>query len=122
MIAYGLGDARAVILNRHHNRKRHRVGIFGANTVATAVAGAERYDDILNHYGRENGVMIARKHIGWYSAGLFDSTSYRSRINSLTDPELIKQEIRDFYQSALDKPVTAELPVQEGSEGYACAA
>jgi len=69
----------------------------------------EHYEDILNHYGHQHGVMIARKHIGWYSAGLFDATSYRSRINTMTDPERIKQEIREFYYNVADKPVVAEL-------------
>lgn len=68
------------------------------------------YDAILEHYG-EHGIMIARKHIGWYSTGLFDSTSYRSRINMLTDPALVKQEIRNFYDSVI-----------QGGESYPLAA
>lgn len=80
------------------------------------------YDAMLEHYGVENGVMVARKHLGWYSAGLFDSSSYRQRVNSLTDPEQVRQEIREFYARSQDKPVTAALPVCEGDEGYACAA
>ena len=82
----------------------------------------EHYDDILTHYGRDNGVMIARKHIGWYSSGLHDSTSYRARINTLTDPDAIKREIYDFYQSVLDKPVVPTLHTPDDSESYACAA
>jgi tRNA-dihydrouridine synthase B len=63
------------------------------------------YDAMLEHYGAEHGVMIARKHIGWYSSGLTDSAVYRAKVNTLTDPALVKQEIRDFYRRALDKPV-----------------
>ncbi len=62
------------------------------------------YDDMLSHYGAENGVMIARKHIGWYSTGLFESAAYRSRINQMTDPMLVKQEIKNFYNNLLEKP------------------
>jgi tRNA-dihydrouridine synthase B len=65
----------------------------------------EHYDDILSHYGRDHGVMIARKHIGWYSSGLFDSTSFRSRINTLMNSDAIKQEIRDYYYQVMDKPL-----------------
>jgi tRNA-dihydrouridine synthase B len=57
----------------------------------------QHYDAMLSHYAEGNGIMVARKHIGWYSTGLYDSSSYRQRINSMTDPELVKQEIRDFY-------------------------
>ena len=83
----------------------------------------EHYDDILHHYGKDHGVMIARKHLGWYSSGLYDSSSYRSRVNHLTDPALIKQEIHDYYHSVLDKPVDADAPAaEEGGEGFSCAA
>ena len=68
----------------------------------------EHYEDILEHYGRDNGVMIARKHLGWYSSGLFDSATYRGRINNLLDPDRVKQEVIDFYDSVLDKPVEEE--------------
>ncbi|MDE3059557.1 MAG: tRNA dihydrouridine synthase DusB [Pseudomonadota bacterium] len=66
------------------------------------------YDDMLTHYGVENGVMVARKHLGWYSSGLTDSASYRSRINTLTDPAQVRQEIRDFYNRHLDAGALAQ--------------
>ena len=31
---------------------------------------AEHYDAMLEHYGNEIGVNMARKHIGWYTKGL----------------------------------------------------
>jgi len=73
----------------------------------------EHYDAMLAHYGVENGVMVARKHIGWYSSGINDSAAYRQRVNTLTDPAQVKQEISDFYSKAQEKPA---------SEVYACAA
>ena len=82
----------------------------------------QHYDDMLAHYGVENGVLVARKHIGWYSSGLFGSAEYRQRINKITEPELVKQEIAAFYDSVADKPMVAETPLAEGDEGYACAA
>lgn len=80
------------------------------------------YEDILSHYGRDHGVMIARKHLGWYSNGLFDSSSYRQRINTMHDPEAVKQEVLKFYESVLDKPIEASTSPQEGDEGFSCAA
>jgi tRNA-dihydrouridine synthase B len=62
------------------------------------------YDDMLSHYGIENGVMVARKHIGWYSSGLIDSAAYRAHINTLTNPADVKQAIIDFYNRRLDTP------------------
>jgi tRNA-dihydrouridine synthase B len=77
------------------------------------------YDDMLSHYGIGNGLMVARKHIGWYSSGLFDSASYRQRINTLTEPEAVKREIRDFY--ARTHTVQAEAAPGEGQAGDDCA-
>ena len=66
------------------------------------------YEEMLQHYGTQNGIMVARKHIGWYSSGIFDSASYRQKINTLTDPNEVKQEIADFYARSLDIPVSDE--------------
>lgn len=68
----------------------------------------KHYDEMLEHYGVQNGIMVARKHIGWYSAGLFDSSTYRQHVNTLTDPEMVKAAIREFYEKVQDKPVTQE--------------
>jgi tRNA-dihydrouridine synthase B len=64
----------------------------------------EHYDDMLTHYGTENGVMVARKHIGWYSTGLFDSATYRQHVNTLTNPDKVKQAIHTFYDGLLNNP------------------
>lgn len=60
------------------------------------------YEEMLEHYGPQNGVMVARKHIGWYSTGLFDSASYRQHVNTLTDPAQVKAAIREFYMRSID--------------------
>lgn len=79
----------------------------------------EHYEDILTHYGRENGVMIARKHVGWYSTGLHDSASYRARINTLTDPERIKHEIQDYYASVQDDGAAFNvIPAKAGIQSF----
>ncbi len=63
----------------------------------------EHYEHILSHYGVANGVMIARKHIGWYSSGLTDSAQYRQRINTMTNTDEVKQTIRAFYDGVLEQ-------------------
>ncbi len=67
----------------------------------------EHYDHMLSHYGTEVGVMIARKHIGWYSAGLHDSAAFRQKINTMVNPTEVKQSIADYYDSILDKDSSA---------------
>ncbi len=63
----------------------------------------EHYDHMLSHYGVDTGVMIARKHIGWYSAGLFDSSTFRQKINTMTNPTEVKQAITEYYDSVQNK-------------------
>jgi tRNA-dihydrouridine synthase B len=62
----------------------------------------KHYDDMLSVYGIENGAMVARKHIGWYSAGLHDSASFRQHVNTLTNPDEVKQHIRNYYTSVIE--------------------
>lgn len=55
------------------------------------------YQDMLDHYGIEAAVRIARKHIGWYTKGLHGSAEFRNHVNRLDDPEQVKDEIKRFY-------------------------
>jgi tRNA-dihydrouridine synthase B len=59
------------------------------------------YDDMLEHYGIEGGVRMARKHVGWYSSGLHASAEFRSTINRMTDPDEVKNKVRSFYEPLL---------------------
>jgi tRNA-dihydrouridine synthase B len=59
----------------------------------------EHYDSMLEYYGKDTGLLLARKHLGWYSSGLINSSDFRRKINLLTDYKIVKQEIQNFYQS-----------------------
>jgi len=63
----------------------------------------DHYDAILDHYGTQPGVRIARKHLGWYSKGLPGSAEYRGEINRLDDPAVVKARIRAFYEPLIEK-------------------
>ena len=63
----------------------------------------EHYDAILEHYGVENGVRIARKHIGWYSKGIPSSNEFRNAVNALDDPAEVKELIRSFYMPVIER-------------------
>jgi len=63
----------------------------------------EHYRAILEHYGEASGVKIARKHVAWYSKGLFGSAEFRTRINQLDDPGQVESAIRDFYAPQLER-------------------
>jgi tRNA-dihydrouridine synthase B len=61
----------------------------------------EHYEMMLDHYGRDPGLRIARKHVGWYSKGLAGSAEFRERLNRLTEPEAVRSHILAFYDRAL---------------------
>lgn len=61
----------------------------------------EHFHAVLDHYGEKTGVFFARKHIGWYSAGLPGSAELRKEINSLYDPREIISLIKDFYNKLI---------------------
>ena len=64
---------------------------------------AEQYDAMLEHYGLENGVNIARKHIGWYTKGLHGSAEFRNAFNKEPDAAKAKAMLRGFYAPWLSK-------------------
>ena len=39
------------------------------------------YEAMLTHCGMEAGVRVARKHVSWYSRGLFGSAEFRAAVN-----------------------------------------
>jgi tRNA-dihydrouridine synthase B len=63
----------------------------------------KHYQDMLDHYGESIAVRIARKHIGWYSKGLYESAEFRSAVNHSPDAEEVKTLIRDFYDPLVDR-------------------
>jgi tRNA-dihydrouridine synthase B len=62
----------------------------------------EHYDEMLEHYGDETGVRMARKHIGYYSSGLPNSGEFRGSMNQLLDPRVVKDRITEFYSKLIE--------------------
>ena len=57
----------------------------------------DQYDEMLTLYGRQTGVNLARKHIGWYTKGLPGSAEVRNRVNQQDDPAVVVSMLREFY-------------------------
>jgi tRNA-dihydrouridine synthase B len=57
----------------------------------------EHYQDMLSLYGRETGVRMARKHLGWYTKGLPGSAELRNRINFIDDSAEVLRSLGEFY-------------------------
>jgi len=63
----------------------------------------EQYDAMQSLYGRQTGVNLARKHIGWYTKGLTGSAEFRNNVNQLDNPHAVLAMLRDFYSPWLSK-------------------
>jgi cytochrome c551/c552 len=61
------------------------------------------YRDMLSHYGIATGVKIARKHLAWYSKGLFGSSEFRTAINRCDTPDQVERLLSDFYMPLLER-------------------
>ncbi|MCZ8017349.1 tRNA dihydrouridine synthase DusB [Novosphingobium sp.] len=63
----------------------------------------EHYEDMLSHYGKDTGVKMARKHLGWYTKGLHGSAEFRNRINFVDDADKVMRSLREFYAPFLSR-------------------
>lgn len=67
----------------------------------------EHYIDMLEHYGKQSGMRMARKHIGWYTKGLPKSAEFRAKINKIADTEEVLETIESFYLPLCDRSQAA---------------
>ncbi len=63
----------------------------------------EHYDAMLRHFGEDAGVRVARKHLSWYSRGLFGSTEFRAAINKLSSRAAVEVLIDAFFDPLIDR-------------------
>jgi tRNA-dihydrouridine synthase B len=64
----------------------------------------EHYAAMLDHYGSDTGVKMARKHLGWYTKGLSGSAEFRNKVNFVDDPAEVQRMLCAFYIPLLDQP------------------
>jgi len=68
---------------------------------------SEHYDAMLDHYGTETGVNMARKHIGWYTRGLHGSAEFRNKVNQEASADRVKAMLYDFYMPQIELAAAA---------------
>jgi len=61
----------------------------------------EHYSAMMDHYGPQVGVNLARKHIGWYTRGLPGSAEFRNAVNQIGQPETVLAMLERFYDPFL---------------------
>ncbi|QJU60782.1 tRNA dihydrouridine synthase DusB [Sphingomonas sp. AP4-R1] len=55
------------------------------------------YEAMQELYGKDVGVNMARKHLGWYTKGLTGSAEFRNRVNQVPDPATVLAMLAEFY-------------------------
>lgn len=63
------------------------------------------YHAMLQHYGRDVGVNMARKHLGWYTKGLPGSAEFRNAVNQVPDANKVLDMLAAFYEPLIEHPV-----------------
>ncbi|MHB1677484.1 MAG: tRNA dihydrouridine synthase DusB [Sulfuriferula sp.] len=59
----------------------------------------EHLYDLYGFYGEQAGVRIARKHISWYTKGLYDSAVFRHEMNQLQTLEQQMSAVDEFFDN-----------------------
>ncbi|WP_187288747.1 tRNA-dihydrouridine synthase, partial [Anaplasma marginale] len=57
----------------------------------------KHYDSAVDYYGKDIGVKILRKHLGWYSVSNAGATYFRAQINTMSDPVAIREKLLEFF-------------------------
>jgi nifR3 family TIM-barrel protein len=55
------------------------------------------YNSMLEHFGADAGLRLARKHVSWYSRGLPGSAEFRATMNRLAEVPAVLELIDRFY-------------------------
>lgn len=54
-------------------------------------------EDMVVHYGEAQAVRVARKHVGWYAAGLGATPDWQAHFNCLTDASAQRAALDDLF-------------------------
>jgi tRNA-dihydrouridine synthase B len=72
----------------------------------------DHYNRMLERFGFDAGVRLARKHLSWYSRGLPGSADFRATVNRLTDAPAVTALIDAFFDPLIERGTTRIAPNQ----------
>ena len=55
-------------------------------------------DDLYQFYGETTGVRVARKHLAWYCAGLYNAQEFRSQVVRVDSASEQIRLTREFFR------------------------
>jgi tRNA-dihydrouridine synthase B len=86
---------------RHYLEKGNLAPPRPIGWVATTLL--EHLDELYRHYGSRHGVLVARKHIGWYSRTRPGSAEFRRSVFKTETPEAQTRMIREYFRTLCEK-------------------
>ena len=63
----------------------------------------EHYEAMLAHYGTERGLLIARKHLGWYAKGAAGAAEFRAAVNREGDPARVRVLVSSLFRAEQER-------------------
>ena len=69
----------------------------------------QHYQAMLEHFGTDAGLRLARKHVSWYSRGLHGSAEFRVAVNQLSAPDQVIALIHTFFDAAAARAMTLAM-------------
>jgi tRNA-dihydrouridine synthase B len=61
----------------------------------------DHYKSIIEYHGEERGIQLARKFIGWHTAGLHDSAKFRMEFNKVTSNTAALNSMDEYFSNVL---------------------
>jgi len=52
---------------------------------------------MIDYYGAHVAIPMFRKHVAWYSSGMPNSAQFRIKINQITDENMVRDCIKEFW-------------------------
>jgi nifR3 family TIM-barrel protein len=80
------------------------------------------YHAMLDRFGVNAGVRLARKHVSWYSRGLPGSAEFRATMNRLPDAGAVLDLIDSFYDRSIERGVVRAGASRQDTDAMAEAA
>ncbi|MCD4754419.1 MAG: tRNA dihydrouridine synthase DusB [Deltaproteobacteria bacterium] len=65
----------------------------------------KHFEHIVDFYGFPVGLWLSRKHLAWYTKGLYGSALFRKSLNNTKSIDEVKELFRRFYETLLNTPI-----------------
>ena len=88
---------------------QHGARLADPDIATQYIVVVEHYRAMLELYGNEIGVNMARKHLGWYTKGLPGSAEFRNAVNQVGDWRRVLEMLDVFYAPLIERPMAFDL-------------